>query len=90
MGQSVPKRRHIKFRRQGITQKKKYSILRTQRKFEIKKHNLVSIVLLYGTPFKPQAAITRFCNQWEHSDLYADIRGVLSGRAQLRSKDLVN
>jgi len=25
MGQSVPKRRHIKFRRQGITQKKTYN-----------------------------------------------------------------
>jgi len=29
MEQSVPKRRHIKFRRQGITQKKKYNIQNT-------------------------------------------------------------
>jgi hypothetical protein len=29
MEQSVPKRRHIKFRRQGITQKKTYNILNT-------------------------------------------------------------
>jgi hypothetical protein len=35
MGQRVPKRRHIKFRRRGITQKKAYNI-KTRRKFEIK------------------------------------------------------
>jgi hypothetical protein len=29
MGQSVPKRRHIKFRRRGITQKKTYNIQNT-------------------------------------------------------------
>jgi hypothetical protein len=29
MGQSVPKRRHIKFRRRGITQKKAYNIQNT-------------------------------------------------------------
>ena len=29
MGQSVPKRRHITFRRQGITQKKEHSIQNT-------------------------------------------------------------
>jgi hypothetical protein len=29
MGQSVPKGQHIKFRHQGITQKKTYQILRT-------------------------------------------------------------
>jgi hypothetical protein len=34
MEQSVPKRRHTKFRRRGITQKKTYRI---RRKFEIKK-----------------------------------------------------
>ena len=34
---SVPKRRHIKFRRRGITQKKKERTFRTRRKFEIKK-----------------------------------------------------
>jgi len=33
MEQSVPKRRHIKFTRRGITQKKTYG---TRRKFEIK------------------------------------------------------
>jgi len=32
---SVPKRRHIKFRRRGITQKKAYRI-QDRRKFEIK------------------------------------------------------
>ena len=36
MGQSVPKRWHIKFRRRGITPQKAYNI-RTRRKFEIKK-----------------------------------------------------
>ena len=35
MEQSAPKRRHIKFRRRGITQKKEYNIQNT-RKFEIK------------------------------------------------------
>jgi len=34
--QSVSKRRHIKFRRRGITQKKKHTTYRTWRKFEIK------------------------------------------------------
>jgi len=29
MGQSVPKRRHIKFRRLGITQKKAYNLQKT-------------------------------------------------------------
>ena len=35
MEQSVPKRRHIKFRRRGITQKK-HTTFRTRQKFEIK------------------------------------------------------
>jgi hypothetical protein len=37
MEQSVPKRRRIKFRRRGITQKKDYNI-QNRRKFEIKKY----------------------------------------------------
>jgi len=41
MEQSVPKRRHIKFRRRGITQKKAYNI-QDKRKFEIKKYYLIS------------------------------------------------
>ena len=36
MEQSVPKRRHIKFRHRGITQKKAYNIQDTTKKFEIK------------------------------------------------------
>ena len=40
---SVPKRRHIKFRRRGIAQKKAYNIQNTQ-KFEIK-NNLHIITL---------------------------------------------
>ena len=35
MEQSVPKRRHIKFRRWGITQKKKHTTYRTRQKCEI-------------------------------------------------------
>jgi hypothetical protein len=40
MEQSVPKRRHIKFRRRGITQKKKHTTYRIWRKFEIKNKNI--------------------------------------------------
>jgi len=36
MEQSVPKPRHLKFRRGGITQKKKHKTFRTRQKFEIK------------------------------------------------------
>ena len=36
MEQSVSKRRHIKFRSWGITQKKAYNKFRTWQKFEIK------------------------------------------------------
>ena len=39
MEQSVPKRRHIKFRRRGITQKK-HTTYRRRRKFEIKNKNI--------------------------------------------------
>ena len=35
MEQSVPKRRHIKYRRQGATQKKEYNIYNKACKFEI-------------------------------------------------------
>jgi hypothetical protein len=40
MEQSVPKRRHIKFRRREITQKK-YTTYRIRRKFEIKNNYLL-------------------------------------------------
>jgi len=40
--QSVPKRRHIKFRSKDITQRK-YTIFRTRRKFEKQEHLLNSI-----------------------------------------------
>ena len=36
MEQSVPKRRNIKFRRRGITQKKKNTTFTARRKFQIK------------------------------------------------------
>jgi hypothetical protein len=53
MEQSVPKRRHIKFRRRGITQKKTY---RTRRKFEIKNgHWLVSIATEVANPEEKNA-----------------------------------
>ena len=39
MEQSVPKRRHAKFRRCGITQKKEYNI-QNKSKFEIKKRSI--------------------------------------------------
>jgi len=47
MEQSVPKRRHIKIRRRGITQKKAF---RTRRKFEIK--NATSCFCEYQTTTK--------------------------------------
>jgi len=36
MEQTIPKRRHIKFRRRGTAQKKKNTTFRTQRQFEIR------------------------------------------------------
>jgi hypothetical protein len=64
MEQSVPKRRHIKFRRCGITQKKAYNI-QNMVKFEIKNvvwgfHNTVDdySLLGYGTVLISSALLT--------------------------------
>jgi hypothetical protein len=50
MEQSVPKRRHIKFRRRGITHKKEYNIHNTA-KFEIK-NNLCLFSFLWYTSLR--------------------------------------
>jgi hypothetical protein len=49
---SVPKRRHIKFRRRGITQKKIYTTYRTRRKFEIRK--VSALHLMYFVLFNDE------------------------------------
>jgi hypothetical protein len=47
--QSVPKRRHIKFRRRRFTQKRNNITFRTQRKFEIKQNvTYILLVLIAG------------------------------------------
>ena len=48
MGQSVPKRRHVKFRRQGITQKKAHNIQNTAKVWNQEQYVLLPVFLEYG------------------------------------------
>jgi hypothetical protein len=52
--QSVPKSRHIKFRRRGITQKKEYNIQNTE-KFDIKEFYVCQLRYFIKRVFKIEA-----------------------------------
>jgi hypothetical protein len=52
MEQSVPKRRHIKFRRRGNTQNKD-TTFRTRRKFGIKEIHIVLCIVIESLKYTP-------------------------------------
>jgi hypothetical protein len=80
MEQSVPKRRHIKFRRRGITQKKD-TTTRTRRKFEIKNFSSANVFRFFELL---TTNVSYTLHAYKHSTLTVDVLTGLKPEKPLR------
>jgi hypothetical protein len=97
MGQSVPKRRHIKFRRRGITQKKAYNIHNTAKVWNQESYVACRLCescwpcLVLKLAFKG-ACLKFACYwiQWKQGKFYLFVTNLHTSAAQISTQMLTN